>query len=48
MFLCLYWANSTAVGSGSVVEYTVFTLSVRPPVCLSVTLWFFRNILKTQ
>ena len=30
-----------------VVGYTVFT-SVRPCMCLSVTLWFFPNILKTQ
>ena len=31
-----------------VVGYTVFTLSVRPSVCPSVTLCFFSNIWKTQ
>ena len=31
-----------------VVGYTVFTFSIFPSICPSVTLWFFPNILKTQ
>ena len=43
----LYTPQTVFVGG-----YTVFTLSVHPPMCPSVhpsvTFWFFLNILKSQ